>query len=200
MNDEIARLSKAVLDAKTALREAQANADPEPVDDWQLRNPDGSPVRLSQLFGDHDDLLVVHNMGKGCVYCTLWADGFRGYADIINDRASFALCSDDDPEVLRAFAASRGWNYRCVSGAGSGFAGAMGFRDDKGKPWPGISAFHREPDGSIVRTAHAPFGPGDDFCAVWPMFDLLKDGVAGWQPKYTYDKAPTRCGGGCGCH
>ena len=27
---------------------------------------------------------------------------------------------------------------------------------------------------------------GDDFCAVWHMFDLLKDGWAGWEPQYSY--------------
>lgn len=200
MNDEIARLSRAVMDAKAALREAQTKAGPEPVEDWALRDLDGSAVALSELFGDHDDLLVVHNMGKGCVYCTHWADGFRGHADAIADRAAFVLCSNDEPEVARDFARSRGWNFRCVSGAGSGFARAMGYLDQEDRAMPGVSEFHRRPDGSIVRTGTAPFGPGDDFCPTWPMFDLLQDGPAGWQPKYAYDKPATGCGGGCGCH
>lgn len=29
----------------------------------------------------------------------------------------------------------------------------------------------------------AAFGPGDDFCAVWPLFDLLEGGVDGWAPR-----------------
>ena len=199
MTDEIRQLTQAVLDAKSRLREAQARATPQPVQDWELRTTDARPVRLSQLFGDKDDLLVVHNMGKGCVYCTLWADGLRGYTEHLSNRAAFVLCSNDDPATTRAFAASRGWTFRCVSGAGSGFAKAMGFMDDDGDPHPGISAFHRNTDGSIVRTNASPFGPGDDFCCVWPMFDLLKDGVNGWEPKYTYKPAGS-CGHGCGCH
>ena len=33
---------------------------------------------LLDLFGDRDTLLAIHNMGQGCRYCTLWADGFNG--------------------------------------------------------------------------------------------------------------------------
>ncbi|GJM18732.1 MAG: hypothetical protein DHS20C14_09450 [Phycisphaeraceae bacterium] len=198
MNDEIARLSKAVMDAKAALRDAQAKAKPQPVDDWEFKATDGSPVRLSALFGDKDDLILVHNMGKGCVYCTHWADGFRGHAEAIADRAAFVLCSNDDPKTTADFAASRGWNYTCVSGAGSDFARTMGYMDDKGNPHPGISAFRKNADGSIVRTGTTPIGPGDDFCPTWPMFDLL-GGANGWEPKYDYAKSG-RCGSGCGCH
>jgi len=122
-------------------------------------------------------------MGAGCNYCTLWADGFRGVAEHIRQRCAFVLCSDDEPEAVKAFADKRGWNYPCISGQGSDFARTMGYRDDKGKPLPGVSAFHKNRDGSIVRTGHTPFGPGDDFCAVWPMFDLLEGGVNGWSPK-----------------
>lgn len=51
---------------------------------------------------------------------------------------------------------------------------------------PGVSALRRNADGTIVRTGTRQFGPGDDFCAIFPMFDLLQDGVGDWQPKYHY--------------
>ena len=35
-------------------------------------------VTLLELFGEKDKLLAIHNMGQGCRYCTLWADGFNG--------------------------------------------------------------------------------------------------------------------------
>jgi len=186
MNEEIERLSKEVQEAKERLREAQKRAEPQPVEDWELRTTDGGPVRLSELFGDKDDLLVAHNMGKGCSYCTLWADGFRGFKDHLENRAAFVLCSDDEPATVKEFAASRDWNFRCVSGAGSDFKAAMNMADEKGKPWPGVSAFKKKPDGSIVRTGFAYFGPGDDFCAVWPMFDLFQGEPDDWSPKYSY--------------
>lgn len=172
-----------VLIAKKALLAAVRAAGPEPVEDWPLRTPDDEPVSLSELFGDQTELLVIHNMGRGCNYCTLWADGFRGYAEQIQRRCAFVLCSHDEPGVVKAFAAERGWQYRCVSGAGSGFGAAMGYVDDAGRPHPGVSAFHKDPDGAIVRTGHMPFGPGDDFCPVWPFFDLLEGGKKDYQPK-----------------
>ena len=36
-------------------------------------------TNLLELFGKKDKLLVIHNMGQGCRYCTLWADGFNGF-------------------------------------------------------------------------------------------------------------------------
>jgi predicted dithiol-disulfide oxidoreductase (DUF899 family) len=180
---ELRSAYEAVIEAKAGLLKAIKDQGPQTVEDWELRDLDGSPIRLSELFGEHDDLLVVHNMGKGCSYCTLWADGFRGIADHLGRRCSFVLCSNDEPAIAKAFAEERGWNFRCVSGAGSGFARAMGYADENNSPLPGVSSFHRNADGSITRVSHAPFGPGDDFCAVWPMFDLLQDGANGWTPR-----------------
>ena len=185
MNEKVTELLRRIDALKKELTQARRDAGPEPVQDYELKRTDGSPVRLSELFGDKDDLLVVHNMGKGCVYCTLWADGFTGHAPHLLDRAAFALCSNDDPATAREFSESRGWSYPVVSGAGSAFAKDMGFMSPDAKPWPGVSAFHKSADGSIVRTGSAPFGPGDDFCPVWPFLDLLDNGADGWQPKYT---------------
>ncbi len=185
--EEIERIQKQIQKLKGELSKARRSAPPEPAPDYELRNADGSGVRLSELFDGREDLLVVHNMGKGCAYCTLWADGFTGFAPHLQDRAAFALCSNDDPATARAFADSRGWNYPVISGAGSSFARDMGFASPEGEPWPGVSAFRKLADGSIVRTGSAPFGPGDDFCSPWPLFDLLDGGAGDWAPKYSYD-------------
>jgi predicted dithiol-disulfide oxidoreductase (DUF899 family) len=50
-----------------------------------------------------------------------------------------------------------------------------------------VSAFHRNDDGTVVRTGKAIFGPGDDFCALWHLLDLLPGGPKGWEPKYKYE-------------
>jgi len=185
MNEEITRLSNEVRDAKARLRDAVRRFTPEPVEDWRLKDSAGKEVRLSALFAGKPDLIVWHNMGRKCVYCTLWADTLRGYADHLQDRAALVLCSPDEPRVLREFSESRGWTYPRVSAHGTEFLEAMrmGTNDD---PWPGISALHRRNDGAIVRTGYTYFGPGDDFCPVWPALDLLKDGPNGWSPKYDY--------------
>jgi len=92
MNDEIRDLQRQIFELKGRLSEAWRGAEPELVEDFALRDLDGSERRLSELFGEKDDLIVVHNMGRGCNHCTLWADGFNGLADHLADRASFVLC------------------------------------------------------------------------------------------------------------
>jgi predicted dithiol-disulfide oxidoreductase (DUF899 family) len=196
MNEQIRSLCVEVMEAKNRLREAIAAAAPERVEDWELKRLDGSAVRLSELFGDKSELLVVHNMGKHCNYCSLWADGMIGYADHLQERCAFVLCSNDDPETAESFAKERGWDYPVVSGAGSGFARAMGYADEKGNPHPGVSAFHKSSDGSIVRTGDMPFGPGDDFCAVWPMLDMLKGNKGDWEPRHG-GSDPSCCSTSC---
>ncbi len=196
---DLEQLGKELMEAKAKYYDAIKNLPDEPVEDWELKNTDGSTVKLSELFGDKSELLVVHNMGKHCNYCSLWADGFIGYANHIQERCAFALCSDDEPQTVASFAKERGWNYKCVSGKDSGFAAAMGYRAEDGMAWPGVSAFHKKPDGSIVRTGHSPFGPGDDFCAVWPLMDLIKGGVADWQPRHGAQSSSC-CGGSSCCN
>ncbi len=186
MNDRLNSIYAQIQSLRQELAELRRSAAPEPVENLTLLDLDGAEIALSDLFGDKDDLIVVHNMGKGCVYCTMWADGFNGEHEHLSDRAAFVLCSADPPDVAREFARARDWGYRVVSGHETGFAAALDYESAEGQPMPGASVFHRNADGSIVRTGHAPFGPGDDFCAVWPLFDMLKDGADGWSPKYTY--------------
>jgi predicted dithiol-disulfide oxidoreductase (DUF899 family) len=153
---------------------------------YTFKDGEGNDLALADLFGDKNDLIVVHNMGIRCPYCTLWADGFNGVRQHLEDRAALVVVSPDDPEVMKGFAVGRNWRFRIVSNAGGSFTRDMGFESDKGDPWPGLSTFYRDADGSIRRISHAPFGPGDDFCSLWHMLDMLADGAAGWQPQFGY--------------
>jgi predicted dithiol-disulfide oxidoreductase (DUF899 family) len=201
MNEQVKALQAEVMDAKQRLRDAVAAYEPEPVEDWELRGLNGCVVNLSRLFGDKSELLLIHNMGRGCSYCSLWADGLIGVAPHLMQRCAMVLCSNDPPEVVRAFREVRGWDFPCVSGRDTGFAHAMGYGDDEGKTYPGVSAFHKRGDGTIIRTGHMPFGPGDDFCAVWPMLDLIKDGKSDWEPApgAVSPMASVSASGGCQC-
>lgn len=182
---EIEALQKELEAAKQRLTEARRRRPKEPVPDYTFLAQDGSPVRLSELFGDKDDLLLIHNMGTGCPACTMWADGFNGLSPHLMGRTAFVVCSPDRPEVQRRFAERRNWRFRMVSAHENTFFQDMGFWGNG--PWPGVSSFHREPDGAVVRVAKEFFDDGDNFCAVWPLFDLLQDGVGDWQPKFDYD-------------
>jgi predicted dithiol-disulfide oxidoreductase (DUF899 family) len=172
-----------IADIRKQMRATQAAVDPQDVNDYQFKTMEGS-IRLSQLFGDHKDLIVVHNMGTSCPSCTMWADGYNGVHHHIVTRAAFVVSSPDLPEVQRKFATGRGWKFLMVSHAGTTFAEDMGYKSPKG--WrPGISVFQRN-GKKIVRVSDTGLRPGDDFCAVWHMFDLLPDGAGEWMPKFKY--------------
>jgi predicted dithiol-disulfide oxidoreductase (DUF899 family) len=143
------------------------------VQDYVFKNREGQDVKLSELFGDKEDLVLIHNMGKSCSYCTMWADGFNGIFKHIQNRAGFALVSPDAHEVQRDFADSRGWKFPMFSGADSTFIKDMGYQTEKGDYWPGASAFHKDSNGNITRVSKTYFGPGDFYCSVWHFFDML---------------------------
>ena len=174
-----------IAELRKAWRESWAANERPEVEDYRFQTLDGE-VTLSELFGDGKDLIVIHNMGQSCTYCTLWADGFIGLAPHLTSRAAFVISSPDDPESQRDCAQSRGWPFRMVSLRGTRFAQDMGFADDEGSYMPGFSTFHRDQDGRISRVAHDFFGPGDVYCGIWHMFDHLADGSEGWQPGFEY--------------
>ena len=173
-----------IAELRRKMREVQADAEPEEVRDYEFATSQGL-VRLSALFGDMADLIVIHNMGASCPYCTLWADGYNGIYHHLSSRAAFAVSSPDRPDVQKEFATGRGWRFPMVSHVNSTFAADMGFRSPSGGWLPGITAFRRDAD-RILRVSDASCAPGDDFCTLWHLFELLPDGADGWAPKYRY--------------
>lgn len=189
IDKEINALQNEVDLAKQKLVEARKRRPKEPIEDYVFQDQDGKEVRLSELFGDKNDLIMIHNMGTGCSHCTMWADGFTGLVPHLQDRAAFVVSSPDKPEVQKKFATKRNWNFKMVSAHDNTFFKDMGFWQESGPypgPWPGVSTFQRDSDGTIYRVAKTHFSPSDDFCAVWPLFDMLEGGTKGWEPKYSY--------------
>jgi predicted dithiol-disulfide oxidoreductase (DUF899 family) len=72
-----------------------------------------------------------------------------------------------------------------VSHAGTSFAADMGYRSEEGGRLPGVSVFRRDRN-RVLHVSDAQFGPGDDFCSLWYILDLLPGGPGDWQPKYRY--------------
>jgi len=185
VKSEIDQIEREIELAKERLTAARRKLPGEPVPDYVFHKTDGSEIKLSELFGDKLDLILIHNMGRSCSYCTLWADGFNGFTQHLENRAGFVLTSPDAPAVQAEFAASRGWKFQTASVKGSPFVRDMRFLLDDGY-WPGVSTFRKHEDGSMTRVGKAIFGPGDDFCSVWPLLDLLQDGAKNWEPKLKY--------------
>jgi predicted dithiol-disulfide oxidoreductase (DUF899 family) len=174
------------------MRSLQAAVEPEVVQDYVLEGWDG-PVRLSELFGDKRELIVIHNMGKGCSSCTMWADGFNGVYDHLASRAAFVVSSPNPVDVQKAFAVERGWRFPMVCHAETSFATDLGYRrpgadafgDKLGGWWPGVSVFRRDGE-RIVRVSDAELGPGDGFCVVYSLFDLMPGSSLNWEPQNRY--------------
>jgi len=182
-SERLAQYRQQIIELRAKMRDLQQTVEPEEVSDYTFASVDG-PVRLSQLFVGKDSLFVIHNMGAGCPYCTLWADGFNGLLPHIEDRAAFVVASPDDPQAQEKFKASRNWRFRMVSHRDTTFATDMGYRRDGG--WlPGVSVFKKRGD-KIVRVSDTSFGPGDAFCSIWHFLDLLPEGAADWAPKFKY--------------
>lgn len=183
---QIEKLQEQLNEVRAKIREARRSQEPEKVDNYEFVSKEGKKVRLGDLFGDKKELILVHNMGKKCVYCTLWADGFNGVVQHLENRAAFVVSSPDAPEVQREFAESRNWKFRMVSVAGTTFAKDMGYaKEENNSVAPGLSVFVKS-GNDILRVSDAELGPGDDYCQVWHMFDLLPEGANDWGPKYKY--------------
>lgn len=175
VNGKLADYRRQIAAIREQMRETMAAVEPQKVDDYEFTHTDGS-VRLSELFGGHEDLIVVHNMGASCSYCTLWADGYNGIHQHVVTRAGFVVSSPDRPAIQKKLAESRGWTFPMVSHADSRFAADMGYVSEKGGWMPGVSVFRREGD-AIMRVSDTGFSPGDDFCTLWHFFDMLPGGV-----------------------
>jgi predicted dithiol-disulfide oxidoreductase (DUF899 family) len=184
---KIARLETTMAADQEHVAKLKRKLPPEEVKDYFLAGPEGK-VRLSALFQGKRDLIVVHNMGRSCPYCTMWADGFNGLLPHLANRAGFAVVSPDSVGVQRKFATGRGWKFPMYSAKNTTFIKDMGFMPRANEPWPGMSTFRRR-GAKIYRVARAGFGPFDPFCATWPLFSLLHGGVGDWVPKFRYAKS-----------
>lgn len=184
LEKKIRALEAQLLSGQQKLANLKRSAPPQPVANYQLQTSTGA-VSLLDLFGEKRDLIVVHNMGQACRYCTLWADGFNGLYPHLADRAAFVVISPDSPAAQKKFATGRGWRFPMASGEGSTFIHDMGFQPAPDEPMPGVSTFRRT-RGRILRVAQAPFGPLDPFCSAWHFFALLAKGADKWQPRYRY--------------
>ncbi len=129
-------------------------AEPETeVPDYTFQTMTGE-IALSSLFGDRDRLLLIHNMGHACRYCTLWADGINGVLDHLEDAMAVAIVSKDAPETQRRIALDRGWKFTMASHGGGVYMDeqcAMGEYPNM----PGAAIYERK-DGKSPAAAARP--------------------------------------------
>lgn len=154
----------ALLDAEVALRAqsevvaAQRRALPaggEVPEDYVFERvgADGMPeaVRLSELFGRHDTLILYSFMygpdrAQPCPGCTHMLDSIDGGARHVRQRAAFYIVAKSPLARLVAWAQARGWDHlRFLSAAGNGYSAA--YFGDTSALSPEMRAAHGVPAG-----------------------------------------------------
>lgn len=183
---QIRDLQKEIESKNKTLVELKLKLGGAAVKDYTLYNKEGKPIQFYSLFDDKDELLIIQNMGKGCSYCTLWADGFSGTVKHISSRVNWALISPDAPADLKQFAESRNWTFDVYSCQNSSFKKDLGFVMENGSTAPGFSVFKKEADGQVLHYAYDWFGPGDYFSPIWQFMQYLPNGNNNWRPKMSY--------------
>ena len=170
--NESEKLRKRRLELLSKLGEKEINTG------YNFITGDGSKRSLAELFGDQKYLFTIHNMGKHCSYCTMWADGFKDTYKYIQKKGAFVLISPDDHDTQKKFADSRGWTFMTATPDNNEFIRDMGYsmeQDGETYYLPGLSVFEKSNDGKIKRVTKEWFGPSDYYCNVWHFYDLLPE-------------------------
>ena len=183
----IAELEAEIAELTAKLNAARRAASGREVPDYSFRTLDGE-VRLSGLLAGRDRLLAIHNMGQGCRYCTLWADGINGFLPHLESAMAVVLLSKDDPETQRRFASARGWRFRLASHGGEAYIREQTVMSGEDNA-PGAVLYERR-DGKLYRKNAVVFGPGDRFCSAWNFLALAGHGADDWTPQFTYWRRP----------
>ncbi|MEI8133623.1 MAG: DUF899 family protein [bacterium] len=182
---ELYELTDELMALRARAAEIRRKIPAVPVENYSFTGMSGEQTSLLDMFGSHNEMILIHNMGRSCRYCTLWADGFNGFTKHFENRAAFVVTTPDNYEIARKFSMERGWMFRLFSTEGTSFKRDMGFASESGDVSPGFSIFKKEADGTIVHVTKDFFGPGDDYCSIWHFFDMLPSDT-GWEPQYHY--------------
>jgi predicted dithiol-disulfide oxidoreductase (DUF899 family) len=188
-NEEIAELEQQIFGLVTQLNDLRKQNPGDEIGNYLFATADGE-TSLLDMFGDKQTLLVIHNMGQGCRYCTLWADGFNGFLPHLESTLAVVLVSKDPPALQRQFANSRGWRFRLASHGGGNYLSEQSVMAGAGN-MPGAVVYERDGD-RIFRKNACAFGPGDLYCSMWSLLGLAGMGEAEWTPQYNYWRRPEK--------
>ena len=186
---EIQQLEDEIFQKIGKLNELRKNSPPTPVKNYEFTTLEGK-ASLLDLFAGKTKLFVIHNMGQGCRYCTIWADGINAFLPHLESEFSVVLVSKDPPETQRTFANSRGWRFRTASHGGGDYIREQSVCDGQDN-YPGMVCYSREGD-QIFKLNSAVFGPGDLHCSIWHILSLGGIGEDAWTPQYNYWRRPQK--------
>lgn len=187
LTGRITEIENQIMALGNDLRDLQKALPGKTVENYEFETLEGT-TSLRSLFGEHKKLLVIHNMGQACRYCTLWGDGLNPFIPHLESTLSVAMLSKDSPGVQRRFANARNWRFRMASHAGGKYMKEQ-IATGEYENTPGAASYELQGD-NIVRLASTPFGPGDQYCAIWHVLGLAGISLQEWTPQYNYWKRP----------
>ena len=187
-NNDIRAIEQQIRQLMEKLARLQKTHHGGEVNNYNFSTLNGKTTLLD-LFGEKGKLLLIHNMGQGCRYCTLWADGFNGFVQHIESTMSVVLVSKDSPKIQRQFANGRGWRFRLASHGGGEYIQEQSVMEGSNN-MPGAVVYEREDGNKIYRKNDCVFGPGDIYCSIWSLLGLAGLNETNWTPQFTYWQRP----------
>lgn len=188
MAQSILELEMKIMEMTAELRQLQRELPGQVVSNYDFDTMEGKRTLLD-LFAGQKKLLVIHNMGQACRYCTLWGDGINPYVSHLETAMSVIMVSKDAPDVQRKFANSRQWRMRMASHGGGVYMKEQVATDSMGN-MPGAVVYELVED-EIHRKASTYFGPGDLYCPQWHFLGLAGIDISDWTPQYNYWQRPS---------
>lgn len=166
--------------------------------DYRFEGADG-PVTLSQMFGDHDTLIIYCMMygperKAGCPMCSAMLDAWDGEARHIEKRAALGVVARSPIARILDYARDRGWTGLQFYSDPSGDFWAD-YNHDRDADDPAYVVFRRDPDGTVRHFYSAEGGteiadPGEDphnapdMNPLWVLLDTTPEGRgAEWYPR-----------------
>jgi predicted dithiol-disulfide oxidoreductase (DUF899 family) len=177
----------------------------EVPEDYAFEGRDGA-VRLSQLFGDKDTLVIYSMMfgpqrERACPMCTAMLTSWEGTARNLRERVALAVTARSPIQRLLDFKKERGWqNLQIYSDTKGDYTRTYVSADDGDVP--GLSVFTRpdgtvrhfwsgEMNGDMADSGQDPRG-APDLDPLWTILDHTPAGRgATWYPKLEY-ASPTK--------
>jgi predicted dithiol-disulfide oxidoreductase (DUF899 family) len=192
------------IERVAALRRALPSGGGIP-EDYTFEGHNGA-VRLSQLFGDKNALVIYSMMfgpqrERACPMCTAMLTSWEGTARNLRERVALAVTARSPIKRLLDFKQERGWkNLQLYSDAKGDYTRAYVSADDGDVP--GLTVFTRnngtvrhfwsgEISGEMADPGQDPRG-APDLDPLWTILDLTPAGRgATWYPKLDYASLTT---------
>jgi len=121
------------------------------IPDYEFQTVDGEVVKMSELFGEKDTLVVYHMMmgaecEKACPSCTMWVHSINGSSPYLDLRVSTAVIAKAPPRALKPYCEREKWMLKIVSSSKNSFNLDLGMETKDGKGFcggqaPGVSVF-----------------------------------------------------------